>query len=216
MKKEVLFWDFDGVILNSNDIRREGFQRVLKDYPASEVAELLAYHDRNGGLSRYVKFSYFFEEIRGEEKLTDERLAELTRKFSEIMIAQLGDPALLINETVAFIRQNYDRYTFHIVSGSDGKELNAICDTLDLSRYFLSINGSPTPKIELVRTIVHDYQYPEAGCLLIGDSINDFEAADENGISFMAYNNASIEHLSNHRIDLSSPDPSALARQNIS
>ena len=34
---KAIFWDFDGVLLNSNDIRDKGFSDVLKDYPYEEV-----------------------------------------------------------------------------------------------------------------------------------------------------------------------------------
>ena len=61
---KIIFWDFDGVILNSNKVRDSGFEIVLKDFPKNQVELLLNYHRQNGGLSRYVKFRYFFEVIR--------------------------------------------------------------------------------------------------------------------------------------------------------
>ena len=61
----VIFWDFDGVILNSNKVRDKGFETVLSGFPKEEVDKLLKFHRQNGGLSRYVKFRYFFEEIKG-------------------------------------------------------------------------------------------------------------------------------------------------------
>ena len=30
---ETIFWDFDGVIMDSMKVRDEGFEIVLKDYP---------------------------------------------------------------------------------------------------------------------------------------------------------------------------------------
>ena len=58
--KKVILWDFDGVILDSDKIRVEGFKQSLKDYPSNQVQALLDYHHRNGGLSRYNKFKFFF------------------------------------------------------------------------------------------------------------------------------------------------------------
>ena len=82
---KAIFWDFDGVILNSNAIRDIGFEIVLKDFPEDQVNLLLKYHRANGGLSRYVKFRYFFEEIRNEN-ITDEEIGELSENFSKIII----------------------------------------------------------------------------------------------------------------------------------
>ncbi len=76
--KEVIFWDFDGVIIDSEKVRTAGFEKVLRDYPKEEVEQLIQYHKKNGGLSRYVKFRYFFEEIR-KSPISDERVDELSQ-----------------------------------------------------------------------------------------------------------------------------------------
>jgi len=70
---DAIFWDFDGVLINSNSIREMGFEKVLSDYPKEKVEALLQFHKANGGLSRYVKFRHFFENILGE-KPTAEKL----------------------------------------------------------------------------------------------------------------------------------------------
>jgi beta-phosphoglucomutase-like phosphatase (HAD superfamily) len=38
---KIIFWDFDGVILNSNEVRDNGFETVLKDFPTEQVEQLL-------------------------------------------------------------------------------------------------------------------------------------------------------------------------------
>jgi len=187
----IFFWDFDGVILNSNAVRDRGFIEVLKAYPEDQVELLLEFHQRNGGLSRYVKFRHFFEEIR-KEPLTEEHLARLCNSFSEIMRALLADKNLLFEETVNFIRDNFQKYPMHIVSGSDQEELRYLSRQLGIDGYFQSIHGSPTPKKEWVATLIGSNQYPVQNCILIGDSINDFEAAQVNGIRFLCYNNKEL------------------------
>ena len=69
---KVILWDFDGVLMNSNSVRDLGFEKVLAGYPVEEVKSLMKYHQANGGLSRYVKFRYFFEEIR-KENVSDQQ-----------------------------------------------------------------------------------------------------------------------------------------------
>jgi len=192
---KVILWDFDGVILDSMPIRSLGFKKVLEDYPEEQVKQLLDYHEENGGLSRYVKLKYFFENIRGES-ISDELLAKLTNDFSKIMLSLLIDEKLLISNSVNFIKNNYNNYVMHIVSGSDGKELNIICEELNLKKYFKSILGSPTPKIKLVEQIITENAYSKNDMLLIGDSINDFEASKANDITFLGYNNPKIRDLS--------------------
>lgn len=193
---KTIFWDFDGVLMNSNKIRDIGFEEVLKEFPEAEVSELMKFHQKNGGLSRYVKFRYFFNDIRNE-KISESELEKWTNRFSEIMLNLLIDPNLLIEETVSFVKENYKSFNMHIVSGSDGVELRKICRAIGIDQYFSTIEGSPTPKVDLVRNILLNNKYVQKECLLIGDSINDYEAANDNEIYFKGYNNSEIEEHSN-------------------
>lgn len=196
-----IFWDFDGVLMNSNAVRDKGFELVLADYPKDQVKQLMDFHQANGGLSRYVKFRYFFEEVRGEE-ITDEEVQVWADKFSEIMLANLINEDLLIKETIDFVKANYQNYKMHIVSGSDGNELRKICKGVGIDHYFKSIEGSPTPKKKLVADILEKENYKLEECVLIGDSINDYEAAEVNKITFFGYNNESLKLISKNYIQI--------------
>jgi phosphoglycolate phosphatase-like HAD superfamily hydrolase len=196
-KFKIILWDFDGVIMDSMPIRGKGFEEVLNEYPSEQVAQLMQFHEQNGGLSRYVKFRYFFEKIR-KESITEDQVLALAESFSKIMFQLLLDEKLLIADSVNFIKENYSHYEMHIVSGSDGKELRAICEGLKLAPYFKTINGSPTPKKELVAGLIDYNKYNREEIVLIGDSINDFDAAVENGISFVGYNNPALGNKSGY------------------
>lgn len=188
----VIIWDFDGVILNSNKVRDKGFETVLSGFPKEEVDKLLKFHRQNGGLSRYVKFRYFFEEIKGEE-ISEEEINDWASKFSDIMLSSLKDKSLLIPETNNFIRENYQNFQMHIVSGSDQTELRELCKSLEIKHFFKSIHGSPTPKNDLVKMIIERHNYEPANGILIGDSINDYEAAKVNDLHFQAFGNQELE-----------------------
>jgi phosphoglycolate phosphatase-like HAD superfamily hydrolase len=191
----VILWDFDGVIIDSNSVRELGFREVLRRHEPEQVEKLIDFHNANGGWSRYVKFRYFYEEIL-KRSITDNKVRELANSFSSIMEKNLSNPGLLIDNTIHFIEEMYSNgKQMHIVSGSDGNELRSLCEKLELSKYFLSINGSPTPKTELVRFLIHNSPlHPKHFCL-IGDALNDYDAANENGIKFYGYNNPSLKKL---------------------
>lgn len=194
---KVVFWDFDGVILNSLPVRDYGFRKIFEEFNDVLVNRLLEYHSLNGGLSRYVKIRYFYNAILGID-VSDEKVQELASKFSSIMKIELTNKKYLISETVEFIKQNYKKYNFHIVSGSDEKELNYLCEKLDLSKFFKTIEGSPTPKNELVKNILGKYNYNSNECILIGDSVNDYEAACLNKIKFYGYNNEKLKNKADY------------------
>ena len=51
MQFKNLIFDFDGVLVESNAIRIEGFRPLFQDYPENEVSQLMAY--------RREKWRYF-------------------------------------------------------------------------------------------------------------------------------------------------------------
>lgn len=195
---KIILWDFDGVIINSNSVREAGFRNVLGEYPKEQVEKLIDYHNINGGLSRYVKFRYFFEEIR-KESITDDMVLGLAQKFSIIMKELLVNPNLLISPVTEFIKEQYNLgKKMHIVSGSDGNELRELCKSLRLDHFFISINGSPTRKTSLVRNIIEKGYLSQSEYCLIGDAINDYEASKDNSIKFFGYNNLKLKNLDSY------------------
>jgi HAD superfamily hydrolase (TIGR01549 family) len=190
MIKNILF-DFDGVIIDSLPIREYGFREIFKQFDKKLVDELIKYHNINGGLSRFHKIKYFYQNIL-EKDIDEKTIQEYATKFSEIMQKELPNKKYLIQETVDFINHNYEKFDVHIVSGSEQNELRYLCRELEINKYFKSINGSPTHKNDLISHLLNIYKYNPKECILIGDSINDYEAAHINGIDFYGYNNIDL------------------------
>ncbi|MDA8661396.1 HAD hydrolase-like protein [Schleiferiaceae bacterium] len=201
---EVILWDFDGVIIDSNSVREFGFREVLKEFDPEQVEQLIDFHNANGGWSRYVKFRYFYEEIL-KRTISESKVQELASSFSSIMVKRLPNSELLIEETVRFIQEMHlQGKQMHIVSGSDGKELISLCEQLELSKYFLTINGSPTPKSALVKAIIDNGNVSTSQYCLIGDAVNDYDAANQNEIQFFGYNNKQLAKYGNYINDFNS------------
>jgi len=206
--KNVLF-DFDGVILNSMPVRDWGFAKLFEEYPQEQINRLLEYHRQNGGLSRYVKIRYFFNQILNQE-ITQNKVQDLAHRFSTLVKERLCDPRLLIDTTHSFIQKNFSKFNFHIVSGSDEKELVEVCDRLGIARFFVSIHGSPAPKDNLVAAIIRNNGYETFETILVGDSINDYDAAVRNDIRFCGFNNPDLKHIGTAYVDESMEELSLL------
>jgi phosphoglycolate phosphatase-like HAD superfamily hydrolase len=190
-----ILWDFDGVILDSMKVRDWGFREIFKKFNKDEVDKLIEYHRENGGLSRYVKIRYFYENIL-ERPIKKEEVLDYAENFSLLMKTKLTDKSNLIQDSVRFIQGKFNDYNFHIVSGSDQEELRFLCHELDLSKFFLSIHGSPTAKKTLVKDLISNFNYDKNKTILIGDSINDYDAAVKNDIDFYGYNEITLDNLS--------------------
>lgn len=189
-----VIWDFDGVIIESMHVRDDAFRHALRDYPQDEVEALVGYHQANGGLSRFHKFGYFYEEIR-KETPTDQRIAELAASFSSYCMERLCSPLCLIPETITFIRGRQNGLAHHIASGSAEVELRQICEAHGIASLFSEIRGSPTPKIAIVAELIASRALNREQTILIGDARNDYEAAAENGIRFYGYRNPVLKGL---------------------
>ena len=183
--KNIIF-DFDGVILDSIPVKTEAFRKLFQNYPQRIVDKFINFHLQNGGMSRYEKIKYFFNELL-EEKISEEKVLEYANLYSKLTKQELTNEKYLIKEVVDFIRNNYAKYNMHIASGADENDLTYICDKLNLTKYFLSIKGSPTKKTDIVKNILIEYTYEKSKTILIGDSINDYYAALNNHIEFYFY-----------------------------
>ena len=187
MVKNIIF-DFDGVILDSIPVKTEAFRKLFEEFPKNKVDKLIDYHLENGGKSRYIKIQYFFNEILHQD-ISEKDIQNYANKYSELTKQELANQKYLISDTIDFIKSNYQKYNMHIASGADENDLRYICESLELNQYFISINGSPKIKSEIVKDILIDNNYSKDETILIGDSINDFEAAKINNINFYMYKN---------------------------
>jgi HAD superfamily hydrolase (TIGR01549 family) len=195
-----IFFDFDGVILDSMPIRDYGFKKIFEKFDNDLLEELIDYHNINGGLSRYVKIKYFYNQLLKKD-ISEKKISEYADNFSEIMRNELVKKDYLITDTVNFIKNNLLKYNFHIVSGSDEEELKFLCKSLEIFEYFQSINGSPVPKNQLVKKILSINNYDLNTTILIGDSINDYEAAKDNKIDFYGFNNPDLKKISKNYLE---------------
>lgn len=196
MIKNIL-WDFDGVILNSMKIKGDGFIELFKEYDVRYLNKLEQYHYDNGGVSRFEKIKYFYNEIL-QKDITEREVIEFADKFAEIINKNLFNPSNLIEDSVSYIKENYKKYNFHIVSGAEHNELNELCKYFKLDKYFISIDGSPTKKDVLVKEVLEKFNYKKNETILIGDAITDYEASITNGIGFYGFNNLNLNKFGNY------------------
>ncbi len=198
MIKNILF-DFDGVILDSMKIKGDGFVELFSNAQNIHIQRLEKYHYENGGISRFEKIKYFYQNILNKEISNDE-IISLSNKFSDIIKNKLFDKNNLIKETIEFIENNHKKYNLHIVSGAEHEELNNLCKYFDITNYFLTIKGSPIKKDILVKDILNQYDYKTNETILIGDSINDYYASKDNKLNFYGFNNLNLQKISEQYI----------------
>ncbi len=195
MIKAIIF-DVDGVIIESAEIKTKAFAMLFADYP-DKLPEIIAYHQKNAGISRYSKFRYFYEKILGQE-LSAEKESELGERCSQIVLHEVLK-APFTPGAIEFLSQNRDRYYFFIASGTPEGELRNIIEHRQLSHFFREINGTPKQKDEIIEGILDRYSFHKKEVVFIGDAESDRTAAEKAGIPFIARLNSESPELQNCR-----------------
>lgn len=181
MIKTIIF-DFDGVIVESAHIKTEAFRRVFSAWPEHADA-MVEYHLRNMGVSRFVKFRHFYENVL-HQPYTDAIGDRMSERFSSLVVDEIKK-APFVPGALEFIQQQSMRYDLFIASGTPTEELREIAAAKDISRFFKGIYGTPRTKTEIVNAIFREFGYKSAEAVFIGDAASDQDAARQTNIAFI-------------------------------
>lgn len=182
MIKAVIF-DFDGVLVESAEIKTEAFGQLFSTYP-DKIHEIIEYHKKNMGISRYVKFRYFYENILGMELSHDEEM-RLGEKFSQIVLEKIIK-APFVDGALYFLDKYHKKIPLFIASGTPDDELKYIVEERGISLYFKEIHGTPRKKPEIVLDILKRYSLSATEIVFVGDAESDLKASRETGVRFIA------------------------------
>jgi phosphoglycolate phosphatase-like HAD superfamily hydrolase len=185
MKYRTFVFDCDGVILNSNRVKTEGFRHVAQRFGIDAAESLVAFHVQNGGISRYKKFAYLIGEILHREP-EDEEVNSLSKDYGDYVFQKLL--CCEIAEGLDELRQLTSASSWMLVSGGSQAELRQVFEIRDLSKYFdLGIYGSPDSKDEILQRELTNQHLKLPG-LFVGDSRYDHIASRNVGLDFVFMN----------------------------
>ncbi|MBA7563210.1 Phosphoglycolate phosphatase [subsurface metagenome] len=198
---KALLFDFDGVILESADIKTAAFRRLFeREYP-DKVEEFIKYHIQNAGISRFVKVQYFYEQILGI-RITDKKKKELISNFSHIVFNEILQ-ASFIKGMPEFLEENYKKFPLFVITGTPNEEINSIIKKRKLNFYFREIHGSPKEKKDIIFDILSRYKWNPREVVFFGDAQSDLRAAEETGAIFVARINDNSKALENCKYKIS-------------
>ena len=190
MKKELkklqnyktLIFDCDGVLLDSNSIKTNAFFEVCSRFGVKEANALVNFHKKNGGISRYKKFDYFFRNILLIEP-TDEDLKNILVKFSKIIKNRLKHCSM--TPVLKDLRKINSQAKWMIVSGGDQSELRSVFSYRKIHKFFnAGIYGSPRSKNQIIDKKLKEKKI-QRPVLFFGDSEYDFEVSQSYDFDFI-------------------------------
>tara|TARA_B100000315_G_scaffold215016_1_gene213910 strand:- start:981 stop:1643 length:663 start_codon:yes stop_codon:yes gene_type:complete len=182
MIKAIIF-DFDGVILESVDIKKEAFIKLYSTYGKDVVQKVHNHHIENGGMSRYDKIKHYHKNFIGIDP-TQTELIRFTKKFSEIVFEKVIN-APYVNGALEFIQDNYKKYSLFISTATPTDEINLILKAKKISDYFIGVYGSPDIKKKHIIKIGRKFNFDLNEMIMFGDSTSDLIAAKDCSIQFV-------------------------------
>lgn len=181
---QAIIFDFDGVIVESGDIKAHAFAELYQEHGETIAQAAVAYHRQNGGMSRYRKFHYFQQHLLKKPPLTQQEEHALDQRFAELVMN-----AVIACQSVpganALIQGAAPHIPLFVTSGTPENELRVIVAERGLSPYFTQVRGAPALKETLVADILSTYMLFPERVLMIGDALVDYESARCNGVAFL-------------------------------
>lgn len=180
---DVVFFDCDGVILDSNNLKLTAMAESLYDLGLTEITinKCIDYFSANFGKSRFHHVQYFIDSYLGEHHC-DDAYDRILKLYSE-KCKRLYMSAELCPHVINFL----ESFTAEkvIVSGSEQNELRYVFHIRGLDKYFDSIFGSPDKKENIINRYLAER--PNSVAVMFGDAVSDLDAATKNNIDFIFY-----------------------------
>ena len=170
---ESFFFDCDGVILDSNEIKTKAFRDSLKGEPEEYIDQFIKYHQENQGIDRYKKLKYYFSDIKKISNF-EKNYLDCLKVYADLCKKELIKANYVIG-VEKYLKKIKDLgKQMYVVSGSDHDELNQIFKIRKLDSYFNEIYGSPMSKIDILNELCLNSKMPG---IYFGDSKSDMNAA---------------------------------------
>ena len=180
--KSIIF-DYDGVIAESVNVKTEAFAELYKPFGNDIVQKVIKHHEANGGVSRFEKFKIYHKSFLKED-IDELKIDKLANKFSNLVLQKVIDSPY-VKGVYDFISLNYQKYDFHISTGTPIDEIKIILKKKLLRKFFKEVFGSPEKKDLHIKKILNIYGYNRSEVVFIGDALSDRDAAKNNDISFI-------------------------------
>ena len=180
---EALILDFDGVVIESNEVKTNAFHNVFSRFPEF-TDTMMEYHNANVSVTRFSKFDHLLELMGKKNDL--ELKSSIAENFSrQVLQGMMKVP--LVQGAISFLNLVTPRMPVYLASVTPAGELALILEQRNLSHWFREVYGCPPwTKPDAIRDILSKEGIKPEQALLIGDSAGDQRAAMICGIDFLA------------------------------
>lgn len=180
---QIIFFDFDGVLVESVEIKNCAFRKLYAEHGEGVVEKVLAHHAEHGGISRVEKIRHCHWAFLGIN-LTHQDLTALADRFADD-VEELVTACPTVEGTMEMLAAVRKERRLYIVSGTPEDELQRIVARRGMTAYFDGVFGSPRLKEEIVETVLAHHGVEPGDTLFVGDAMTDYRAARNKGVPFV-------------------------------
>jgi len=180
---QAFFFDFDGVLADSVEVKTRAFARLFAPYGPEIEAKVVDHHRRHSGVTRVEKFRYYYREFLGRP-LDEAGLADLCVRFARLVVDEVV-AAPEIPGAEAFLRRWVARLPCFVVSATPEAEIREIVKRRGWSMYFGEVRGAPRSKKENLEILLARHRLIPNRCLFFGDAESDYRAAQACRVDFL-------------------------------
>jgi phosphoglycolate phosphatase-like HAD superfamily hydrolase len=200
---ELVFWDFDGVIKDSLKIKADAYVQIFSEYRLEDLTrQILFHHESNPGISRFEKIPLYMDWI-------GINLDETSKNAFIKRYGELVKTAVVSSEWVPgsqeYLLSHCRRQYFVLLTATPQAEIEEIVSLLNIRHCFKEIYGAPFNKASVIREVLSRKECPPTKALMIGDTMGDLMAAEDNLVQFVLRRtslNYSIQAIyKGHKID---------------
>jgi len=179
--------DFDGVIIESVDIKTKALEELFKSYKNS-IDKIIEYNLKHNAVSRFVKFKYIYENILKKE-YTPEIKEKLGEQYSNLILKKMVD-CPFVPGALDFLKTFSKKFPLYLISATPKKELENIVKQRNIDKHFKQIMGIPPgSKIEFIKKAILQENVKPKEAVYIGDMPRDYKIAQKTGVQFVGRKN---------------------------
>lgn len=181
LRYDLYFFDCDGVILDSNNIKTNAFHETLKNLNSDKIDKFIEFHLKNNGISRREKFKYYLNNI--SKLYSASSLNLFLDEFHKIVLRDLYSCSFINGflEFISYLHKNKKK-CFVISAGLD-RELKLVFNEKDIFKYFDGIYGSSFSKQEHIGKIFNLHKSQNG--VFFGDSKSDYIVSKDMSLDFV-------------------------------
>lgn len=179
---KLIFWDFDGVIKDSVDVKTQAFVQLFQSFGKEIAARVREHHEDNGGMSRYDKIPIYLS--WAGESTEKANVDAYCIRFAQIALQGVID-APWVSGIETILRTNPDKQIFILVTATPRDEIEEILKVLDIRTCFQNVFGAPVNKKDAISITLAERKIEPQDSLMIGDALADYHAAQVNNVPFL-------------------------------